>query len=109
MEWIAIVYDKPGADRAPVIAQHKAAVPGSIKAAIVTNAGPIFEDEERTKFAGSAFNLIANSKEEVIEFLKNDIFGKSGIWDIDSVVVHPLGVAYRKKQDLQFWEKSIWN
>ena len=93
MEWNVIVYDKPGADRTPVRAQHLAAIPA-------TSAAPVYHDIEKTKFAGSTFHLIANSKEEIIEFLKKDIYYEKGIWDIDSVVAHPMGVAVRKQKDM---------
>lgn len=100
MEWNVTVYDKPGADRTPVRAQHLAAIPATVNAGIVTSAGPIYHDVEKTKFAGSTFHLIANSKEEIIEFLKKDVYYKEGIWDIDSVVAHPMGVAVRKQKDM---------
>lgn len=101
MEWIVIVYDKPGADRnTAVLQEHVAGIPATVNAGIVTSAGGIFQDAERTKYAGSAFNLIVDSKEEAIEFLKKDIFYKNGIWDIDSVIAHPIGVGVRKQKDM---------
>lgn len=95
-----VVYDKPGADRTAVRPQHVAAIPETVNKGIVTSAGAIYHDVEKTKFAGSAFHLIAESKEEIIEFLKQDIYYKSGIWDIESVVAHPIGVAVRKQKDM---------
>jgi uncharacterized protein YciI len=100
MEWSVTVYDKPGADRSAVRPQHVAAIPAAVNAGIVTSAGAIYQDVEKTKFAGSTFHLIANSKEEIIEFLKKDIYYEKGIWDIDSVVAHPLGLAVRKQKDM---------
>lgn len=34
---------------------------------------------------GSAMIALASSKEEVIEYLKNDIYTKSGVWNFDKV------------------------
>ena len=37
------------------------------------------------KFAGSAMVALASSKEEVLEFLKNDIYAKNEVWDFSKV------------------------
>ena len=37
------------------------------------------------KFAGSAMVAVASSKEEVLEFLKNDIYAKNEVWDFSKV------------------------
>lgn len=101
IEWNVIVYDKPGTDRTACRPQHVADIPQAVNKGIVTSVGAIYHDVEKTKFAGSAFHLIAESKEDIIEFLKQDVYYKNGIWDIDSVIAHPIGVACRlpKKMD----------
>ena len=99
-EYNVIIYDFPNSDRAKVRPQHVADIPANVPNPI-RSAGAIYQDEAKTKFAGSAFHLVANSKEEVIEFLKKDIYYREGIWDINSVVINPIGVAVRlpKKMD----------
>ena len=99
-EYNVIIYDLPNADRSKVRAQHVADIPQHVPNPI-RSAGAIYHDEAKTKFAGSAFHLVANSKEEVIEFLKKDIYYREGVWDINNVVINPLGVAVRlpKKMD----------
>lgn len=95
IEWNVIVYDKPGTDRTAVRPAHVANIPLTVNQGIVTSVGAIYKDAEKTQFAGSAFHIMANSKEEIVEFLKKDIYYEKGIWDIDSVIAHPIGVACR--------------
>lgn len=99
-EYNVIIYDFPNSDRSKVRPQHVADIPANVPNPI-RSAGAIYQDEAKTKFAGSDFHLVANSKEEVIEFLKKDIYYREGIWDINSVVINPIGVAVRlpKKMD----------
>ncbi|CAK7901815.1 hypothetical protein CAAN1_11S04698 [[Candida] anglica] len=94
-EWNVIVYDKPGTDRTAVRPAHVAAIPAAVNSGVVKSVGAIYQDQSKTKFAGSAFHLMADSREDIIEFLKKDIYAKEGIWDLDSVVAHPIGVACR--------------
>lgn len=37
------------------------------------------------KFAGSTLMVLASSKEEVIDLLKDDVYVKSGVWDLEKV------------------------
>lgn len=99
-EYNVIVYDKPNTDRSKVRPQHVADIPANVPNPI-RSAGAIYKDEAKTQFAGSAFHLVANSREEIIEFLKKDVYYREGIWDIDNVVINPIGVAVRlpKKMD----------
>lgn len=100
IEWNVIVFDKPGADRTPVRPQHLADIPPTVESGVVTSVGAIYHDVEKTKFAGSTFHIMAASKEEILEFLKKDIFYKSGIWDLDSVIANPVGIVARKAKAL---------
>lgn len=100
IEWLVTVFDKPGTDRSTVRPQHIAAIPETVNNGIVTAAGAIYQDVEKTKFAGSTFHLMAESKEEIVEFLKTDIYYQSGIWDIDSVVAYPVGIAVRMSKPM---------
>lgn len=95
IEWNVIVFDRPGTDRTEVRPKHVAAIPESVNSGIVTSVGALFKDESKTSFAGTALQLMAESKEEILDFLKRDIYYTSGIWDLDSVIVHPVGVAAR--------------
>ncbi|KAK6459095.1 uncharacterized protein RJT20DRAFT_4677 [Scheffersomyces xylosifermentans] len=95
IEYNVIVYDKPNVDRTKVRPAHVAAIASVVNSGIVKAAGAIYHDDAKTKFAGSAFHLVADSKEDVIEFLKRDIYYKEGIWDIENVIINPIGLAVR--------------
>lgn len=101
IEWNVIIYDKPNTDRSQIRPQHLKEIPGAVNSGIVKSAGAIFQDVEKTKFAGSTFHLMAKSKEEIIEFLKKDPYYAAGIWDIDSVVANPVGIAVRTPKKLE--------
>lgn len=95
IEWNVIVYDKPNTDRSQFRPQHVADIPAAVDAGIVSSAGAIYKDVEKKQFAGSAFHLFAESREEILDFLKKDIYAREGIWDLDSVVANPVGIAVR--------------
>ena len=99
VEWLVIVYDKPEADRLSCRQQHIAAVPNHIETGKITNVGAIYKDVDEAgtpkEFIRSTYNIIADSREEILEFLKKDIYYKNGIWDLDSVVMHPYGCFHR--------------
>ena len=46
---------------------------------------PKDDEPSSLDFAGSAMVVVAESKEAVLEILKNDIYGKSGVWDLKNV------------------------
>lgn len=54
------------------------------------------KEGETPKMKGSAMLIRANTKEEVIERLKNDVYVKGGVWDWDKVQVLPFKCALRK-------------
>lgn len=96
-EWIVIVYDKPGVDRSWCRAEHVANIKPNVEKGIIKSAGPIFSDipaplEGKMPFVGSALTLHAESKEEIMEFLKTDVFAKNGIWDLENVLIYPVSI-----------------
>lgn len=46
---------------------------------------PKDDEPSSLNFAGSTVVIAAESREKVIEFLKGDIYAKSGVWDVDNV------------------------
>lgn len=48
------------------------------------------KDGEGPEMTGSVFIMLADSKEEVLEFLKKDIYAESAVWDLDRVQVTPV-------------------
>ncbi|KAH7140651.1 hypothetical protein EDB81DRAFT_948448 [Dactylonectria macrodidyma] len=43
----------------------------------------------KLNISGSAIIARANSVEEVLEVLKQDIYYRSGVWDFDKIQIHP--------------------
>lgn len=58
---------------------------------------PIKErDTNPPKMAGSACLIGAKTREEVVERLKNDVYVKEGVWNLDEVKIIPFKSALRK-------------
>lgn len=49
---------------------------------------PPDDEVSSMKFAGSTLVVIAGSKEEVVDLLKDDVYVKSGVWDLEKVSKH---------------------
>ncbi|KAI4122104.1 MAG: hypothetical protein LQ347_006624 [Umbilicaria vellea] len=54
------------------------------------------KEGEGLKINGSVMLALAESKEEVLQALKRDIYCTSGVWDWDKVQIHPFKTAVRK-------------
>lgn len=53
----------------------------------IFNSVPEGTDPTKFDFAGSALVAVAETKEQVIEQLKEDIYYKEGVWDVDNVSI----------------------
>ena len=47
-------------------------------------------DPSSLNFVGSTLVIDAASREEVLEFLKKDIYTETGVWDIEKVQMWPV-------------------
>ncbi|ODV84924.1 hypothetical protein CANARDRAFT_28662 [[Candida] arabinofermentans NRRL YB-2248] len=97
-EYLVIVHDKPNADRLKYRPQHLLGVPplfSNKNKVTVTCAGALFSNDERTKFEGSTFHVLAENEDDIKEFLKLDIYAKEGVWDLENVDIWGLGCAGR--------------
>ncbi|QLQ78397.1 hypothetical protein HG537_0A06440 [Torulaspora globosa] len=100
VEWCVIVYDK--ADRSKARPAHLAGIPPLVEQGKLVCAGAIYNEpkapgEERT-FAGSHLQVVADTKEEALEIVKNDVFAKEGVWDLDNIIIYQFGCAVRKEK-----------
>ncbi|KAK3307898.1 uncharacterized protein B0T15DRAFT_522937 [Chaetomium strumarium] len=102
-EWLVVVPDFPGAQqkRLEVRPQHFAGI-GPFKESGVYQMGgavlhepPTSNDPATFSFAGSTLVMQASTREEVIETLRQDIYAKSGVWDVDNAQIWPLLCAFR--------------
>lgn len=46
---------------------------------------PEDDDASKFKFNGSTLVCIAETKEEIVTMLKNDVYAESGVWDVENV------------------------
>lgn len=46
---------------------------------------PPDDEVSSMKFAGSTLVVVASSRQEVIDMLKDDVYVKSGVWDLEKV------------------------
>lgn len=49
------------------------------------------EEGEGPKIRGSVMLALADSREEVLKALQDDIYYKSGVWDWDQLQIYPVG------------------
>lgn len=56
---------------------------------------PPKDGEEPLPMVGSALLAYAESKEEVMKILENDIYNKNGVWDLSKVQIWPFKSAVR--------------
>lgn len=62
----------------------------------------VANDEEQLDIEGSVMIAIAESREEVLEALRDDIYFRSGVWDLAKAQVVPVSMLrpWRKNTDL---------
>ncbi|CEJ80734.1 hypothetical protein VHEMI00902 [[Torrubiella] hemipterigena] len=102
-EFLCVVPDKPGAKakRLEIRPKHlEGAVPRKESrtwnmGGAIFNSVPEGTDPTKFDFAGSAVVAVAETKEQVIEQLKEDIYYKEGVWDVDNAQIFPYLNAFR--------------
>ncbi|KAK0284082.1 hypothetical protein LTR35_005796 [Friedmanniomyces endolithicus] len=53
------------------------------------------KEGEGPKINGSVMIAVAESKEEVLDKIKADIYYKSGVWDVENINIFPFKSAIR--------------
>jgi len=53
------------------------------------------KEGETPQMLGSAIVVVAETEEQVRETLRNDIYARSGVWDVDKATVYPFKTAVR--------------
>ncbi|CCD23603.1 uncharacterized protein NDAI_0B05700 [Naumovozyma dairenensis CBS 421] len=99
VEWCVIINDKKGSDRSAFNSQHFAGIPALVEQGKVVCGGAIYneptEEGGNPTVAGSHLQVVADTKEEVMELVKKDIFAKEGIWDVDNAIIYRFDAALR--------------
>ncbi|GAB1315184.1 hypothetical protein MFIFM68171_05394 [Madurella fahalii] len=102
-EWLVVIPDFPGVHgkRMEVRAQHFDGLKPALDSGLyqmggaVLNEVPQGDDPSKFSFAGSTIVVVAESREEIKEILKKDIYAKSGVWDVENAQMWPLLCAFR--------------
>ncbi|KAA6410714.1 MAG: hypothetical protein FRX48_06137 [Lasallia pustulata] len=101
-EWIVILPDSEGAleRRNKARPDHLKALIPRVAAGFWTFGGAVLEETEAPgeylKVKGSVMLALAESKEQVLQALREDIFHTAGVWDWDKVQVLPFKTGIRK-------------
>ncbi|OJK02512.1 hypothetical protein ASPACDRAFT_41341 [Aspergillus aculeatus ATCC 16872] len=100
-EFLCILPDKPDAlaRRLEVRAQHLANVTPLVESGKVVLGGAMLDQhpkpDDSVSFKGSVMIYVAESKEEVERLVKNDIYTKSDVWDLEKAQIIPFKSAAR--------------
>ncbi|KAL2833367.1 hypothetical protein BDW59DRAFT_156864 [Aspergillus cavernicola] len=95
-EFLCILPDKPGVQdkRLEVRPKHLEGVKPLVEAGKVVVGGAMFNahpaDGETPSFKGSMLICLVENEEQVWEIIRNDIYTKNGVWDLDAVRVIPV-------------------
>jgi uncharacterized protein len=54
---------------------------------------PPSDDPSTFEFTGSTLVCVAKSRDEIMQMLSDDIYAKSGVWDLEKVQIWPVSVA----------------
>ncbi|KAK5140662.1 hypothetical protein LTR04_002895 [Oleoguttula sp. CCFEE 6159] len=84
----------------PTRSDHLKALAPNVDSGLILFGGGYMEsvpaEGEGPKIKGSVMLAYAESKEEVVQMLKNDIYSKKDVWDWEKVQIYPFKSAVRK-------------
>ncbi|WYZ33992.1 hypothetical protein EsH8_I_000268 [Colletotrichum jinshuiense] len=101
-EFLCILPDKPNAlaKRLEVRPTHLADCKGQTSAGNVVLGGAMFEEHptegKQPSFKGSVIIYTVKDAEEAWELIRNDIYAKSDVWDLEKAQVIPFKSAVRE-------------
>ncbi|KAK0672466.1 hypothetical protein QBC41DRAFT_217315 [Cercophora samala] len=103
IEWLVVVPDFPGAHekRLEVRPQHFGGLRPAVDSGLykmggaVLNEPPQGSDPTKFSFAGSTIVISAASREEIKEVLRNDVYAREGVWDVENAQMWPFLCAFR--------------
>ncbi|KAI9664093.1 MAG: hypothetical protein M1821_007584 [Bathelium mastoideum] len=103
LEWLVILPDIPGTSDTwlSVRGEHLSAMKPHFDAGLFRLGGAYFHPQEEAgaplQIRGSMLIACAESKEEVVEVLKRDVFTTSGVWDWNKVEIYPFRTALTRE------------
>jgi len=101
-EWLVILPDHPDSlsTRQQVRPEHLAGIKPLADAGTILFGGAFFENPppvgEAPHVKGTVLLAYAESKDEVLELLKQDAYTKNGVWDWQKVQIYAFKTALRR-------------
>ncbi|KAL1305588.1 hypothetical protein AAFC00_007193 [Neodothiora populina] len=101
-EWIVILPDNTDAleKRMSVRQSHLSNLTPDVESGLWLMGGATLDEPpkegEGPKINGSIMLALAETKEEVLEKLKGDVYSQSGVWNWEKVQIYPFKAAFRK-------------
>ncbi|KAF2223398.1 hypothetical protein BDZ85DRAFT_197139 [Elsinoe ampelina] len=100
-EWLVLMKDKPNSleARMKVRPQHLEELKPQVESGLWVFGGATLNappSDGKLDIYGSCMLGIAETKEEILNRLKQDVYAKSGVWDIENVQIIPFKCAVRK-------------
>ncbi|OQE21352.1 hypothetical protein PENSTE_c012G02145 [Penicillium steckii] len=102
-EFLCILPDKPGAQakRLEVRPSHLEGVKPLVASGSIVAGGAMLDahpaEGETPSFKGSMMMAVAENEEEVRKILENDIYVKSGVWDMEKAQIIAFKSAVREQ------------
>jgi len=102
IEWLVILPDKKGVfeKRMAVREQHLEAALDREKKGLFKMGGAMLNTppipDKPLDFAGSCLIAYAATKEEVLKVVNEDIYAKTGVWDLEKMAIYPFKTAFRQ-------------
>ncbi|CAK1362934.1 unnamed protein product [Cercospora beticola] len=100
-EWMVIIPDHPNSleTRLRIRPNHLEGIKQKIQDGVVVFGGASLEEPtkegESPKMNGSAFLAVAETKEEIVELVKSDVYYKQGVWNAEKMQIFPFQSAIR--------------
>ncbi|KAJ5570501.1 uncharacterized protein N7459_009931 [Penicillium hispanicum] len=102
-EFLCILPDKPGAQakRLEVRPSHLEGVKPLVAAGSVVAGGAMLESHpaegETPSFKGSMMLVVAETEAAALKILENDIYSRTGVWDLENAQIIPFKSAVREQ------------
>ncbi|KAJ0317062.1 hypothetical protein Brms1b_005094 [Colletotrichum noveboracense] len=108
-EFLCILPDKPDAlaKRLEIRPTHLAAAKSAASEGKVAVGGAMFESEHPSEgktpaFKGSMIIYTVKDADEAWELIKNDVYAKNGVWDLEKAQVIPVSPLHAQEHILSF-------
>jgi len=82
------------------LSQHLANAKVLAESGVLKMGGGLLDElpgpEGPPKMCGSAFIVVAETRDEVVRLLETDVYVTSGVWDLEKAQIWPMLTAFRQ-------------